>query len=68
MNYSKISGEDRVKLCTLSPETARSFLSIHQLYWGQRPTLGPGSGESTSLQGAGRCRLLSHGQALAAAR
>lgn len=41
VNYSKISGEDQVKLCTPSPETARSFLSSHQVYSGPEAQPGP---------------------------
>lgn len=34
MNYSKTSGEDWFKLCSRSPETARSLLNIHHAYSG----------------------------------
>lgn len=70
VNYSETSGEDQFTLCTGSPETARSFLSIHQTF--SRPGAHPGvdSGVVSTQprpHNAGLCRPRSQGQALATA-
>lgn len=57
MNYSKTSGEDWFKLCSRSPETARSLLNIHHAYSGLEacpwaPAVGREHADSRKLSAA----------------
>lgn len=64
MNYSKTSGGDWFKLCSRSPEMARSFLNTHQACSGPEARLWAPA-RARRLQEAERCCPLSQGQALA---